>query len=79
MHYIFFPSSVMTQLAEGFLKIKSTEIVRANGNVSILKDLPSARKKKVISVFFAFSGALELTSFTLDSSQRSEIQAWKHI
>lgn len=41
MHYIFFPSSVMTQLAEGFLKIKSTERVRANGNVSILKDFPS--------------------------------------
>ena len=41
MHCIFSPSSVMTQLAEGFLKIKSTERVRANGNVSILKDFPT--------------------------------------
>ena len=41
MHCIFFPSSVMTQLAEGFLKIKSTERVTENGNVSILKDFPS--------------------------------------
>lgn len=54
----------MTQLAEGFLKIKSTERVRANGNVSILKDFHhgSSRTEIVDGISLLFISFIVLLS-----------------